>query len=499
MSTDHAAPKSAPATVSGGATKLEYAVAPLQVVAGSEQTLTLTATNPASGSRITFVPGPQGDEIVLNIPAPPAKTGAAALTDKVTYTAKSQSDGFIAGVQPGEVNSIAILPLGQTILAPGQTIEITLSPVQISAVPGPVSLGITEYIGSDEASTTLDLTKNQMGLQITAWLSKQIAGKDEVVTLYWESAGGTVVDIAGLDGGDGTRSFPVQGATPPYPGQLSFTPGGAGSMVLTLTVRTGDGQKTASTSVTLTARAPYLPRFAATPASGATLRVDDKVTLDWSVLYARAVVLTTPSGAGPQLVPAQPLRQMQRVPGDDAQHGAAAISDIPGRVEYILTATGYPPQSQARISFSLAPVTFLYFKYLQRDATGKLSLLSFGIDPMSWGGQRLILGDINSFTLYQPGGASETYYIGASDMTHPQILYFNTTAAPAGGTVTVAWQTANLTKLVLDPGGTEIPAAEIANGSRQVQVPADNQVKLTGTAANGQTVPSTLFVQAATS
>ena len=483
-----------PKPTSGAATMLEYAVTPSQIVAGSQQSLTLTATNPANGSRIEFTPGPQGDEIVLIIPAPPGQTGANALTDKVDFAARSESDGFIAGAQPGESNSFVIRPLGQAVLQPGQAITVRLGPVTVNSDPGQASLTIEEYIGTNSATATVELTKSKQPLQITAWLGRQIAGKGEAVTLYWQSAGGTVVDIAGLDGGDGTRSFPVQGKTPPYPGQISFMPAATGSMVLTLTVRTGDGQHTASVPVTLTVRAPDLVRFTSTPASGVTLPVDRPVTLDWNVLYARAVSLTTPSGAGPQLVPAQPLRQMQRVPGDDALRGAVTVSDIPATVDYILTATGYAPQAQTRLSFALAPVSFQYFKYLQRDAAGKLSGLSFGLNPQSWTAYQMVMGELNTFTLYQPGGGLETYYIGPSDSTHPQILYFDTTAAPSGGKVTVAWQTANLTSLVLDPGGIAIPAADIAKGSLEVALPADNLVVLTGTAANGETIPSVLSV-----
>lgn len=483
-----------PKSTAGAATILEYAVMPSQIVAGSQQSLTLTATNPANGSRIEFTPGPQGDEIVLIIPAPPGQTGAAALTDKVDFSAQSESDGFIAGAQPGESNSFVIRPLGQTVLQPGQAITVRLGPVTVNSDPGQASLTVEEYIGTNSATATVDLTKSKQPLQITAWLSQQVAGKGEAVTLFWQSAGGTVVDIVGLDGGDGTRSFPVQGKTPPYSGQLSFMPAAVGSMVLTLTVRTGDGLKTASVAVALTVRAPGLARFTSVPASGTTLAVDKPVTLDWNVLYARAVSLTTPSGAGPQQVPAQPLRQMQRVPGDDALRGAVAVTDIPATVDYVLTATGYAPQAQARLSFTLEPVSFLFFKYLDRDAGGKLSGLSFGLNPVSWTACQMVLGDLNTFTLYQPGGSAETYYLGASDSTHPQIPYFAATAAPADGKVTVTWQTANLTSLVLDPGGTEIPAADIAQGSYEVALPADNLVTLTGTAANGETVPSVLFV-----
>lgn len=488
MSADHVAPEVAATS----ATMLDYAVTPDKVIAGSEQALTLTAANPAGGSRIDFTPGPQGDEIVLIIPAPPAETGTRALTDKVTFTAQSKTDGFVAGGQPGDANSFVIRPLGPSSLPPGGRIEVTLSPVEVNSNPGTVRLGIEEYIGTGDARTTLDISKEKQGLSITAWLSQKVTGQDETVTLYWQSAGGTEVEITGIDEGDSTLNFPVEGKEPPYPGQYSFAPHTPGSRDLTLTARTGDGLKEASTTVALTVRAPYLSRFTATPGSGASLRVDKQVTLDWSVLYARAVTLTPPSGAGPHLVPAQPLRQMRCTPGEDVLSGAASVSDIPATVQYILTATGFAPQAQARIDFTLEPVKFYYFKYLSRDDKGSLSKLSFAIDPMSWSAYTEVLGDLNSFTLYQPGGASETYYIGAADTTHPQILYFDATAAPSGGKVTVEWQTANLSRLVLDPGGKEIAAADIAKGSTVVTVPADNLVMLTGTAANGETVPSIL-------
>ena len=47
---------------------------------------------------------------------------------------------------------------------------------------------------------------------------------------------------------------------------------------------------------------------------------------------------------------------------------------------------------------------------------------------------------------------------------------------------------------MLDPGGIAIPAADIAKGSLEVALPADNLVVLTGTAANGETIPSVLSV-----
>ncbi|OAN79408.1 hypothetical protein A8B78_11785 [Jannaschia sp. EhC01] len=487
-----AAPAVPEGTTNTSATKLEYSLTPETVIAGSQQPMTFIATNPADVDRIDFKPGPQGDEIVLTIPAPPTATGAKALTDHVGFVAQSKTDGFLAGGQPGDDTNILIRPVGPTSLPPGGRIEVSLTPVEVNATPGQVSLGVQEYIGGGDASTSLGVTKQKAGLSITAWLSQQVAGKDETVTVFWQSAGGTVVEIAGIDEGDSTLSFPVEGKQPPYPGQYSFAPNTPGNRTLTLTVRTGSGLKEASTEVSLTVRAPYLSRFSAVPASGTKVRVDAELTLDWSVLYARAVSLTPPSGAGPQLVPAQPLRPMKRTPGADALSGASSVSNIPAKVDYVLTATGFAPQAQARIELTLEPVTFYYFKYLARDTNGQLSRPSFAMDPMSWSAYVEVLSDVNSFTLYQPGGTSETYFLGASDTTHPQILYFDTTAAPSGGKVTVEWQTANLTKLVLDPGGKEIAAADIAKGSAEVAVPADNLVRLTGTAANGDIVPSLL-------
>lgn len=474
-------------------TRLRYAITPDTVITGSLQTLTFTAENPADGTRITFAAGARGDEILLTIPAPPAESGASALTDKVDCVAQSATDGFIAGLQPGG-NAITIRPTDAVILPPGGRIEVTLSNIQINAVAGAPVLTVDEYIGNDSGKATLTMTKRVAGLTITAWLDRQLAGQDQPVTLYWQSTGGTVVEVTGLDGGTGARRFPVSGKVPPYPGQISFLPRQPGSQTLTLTVRTGDGMKSATTGVTLDVRSPFIGSLSADPPGDSAIAADQSVSLDWSVLYARAAILTPPSAAGPRQVPAQPLRALVVQPGLDAIDGAASPSDIPQTVDYILTATGFAPQAEARLSFTLKPVRFLYFKYLLRRPDGSLANPSYALDPADWSAFQMVLSTVNSFTLFQPGGTSGTWYLGAGDTTHPQILYFDTADAPKDGKVTLVWQSANLNTLVLDPGGQKITGTDIAKGQLQVEVPKGGECVLTGTSASGEVVTSVLNV-----
>lgn len=474
-------------------TRLSYAIAPAKVLAGATQAFTLTATNPETADPVTFTPGAQGDEILITVPAPPQVSGSGALTDTVNPDVVSQTDGFIFGPQPGGSNSFVVKPLLKTALAPGGRISLRFNAVLVDSTPGTASLAVQEFIGASDRKTTLAVEKEKPGISITAWFDRPIVGMGETALLRWQSQGGTVVTVTGLDSGTGEESFPAKGKTPPYPGQLSFIPGTAGSMPLTLTVRTSDGSKSATAAATLTVRAPYLARLAADPASGSALSADAAARLDWAILYARAATLTPPSAAGPALVPAVPLRPLTVTPGADALAGAPSLSQIPGEVDYLLVGTGFMPQVSGRVRYSINPVALAYLKYHQKDAgTGKLSAPGFALDPVEWQGYQEVITDVISFTLYQPGGGSETYVLGSKDTSHPQIQYFAPKAAAVGGKVTLEWVTANLASLTLEPGGHKIAAADIKSGSLEVDVPPDRSFTLTGAASSGATVPSAL-------
>ncbi|MEM7641165.1 MAG: hypothetical protein AAF366_01395 [Pseudomonadota bacterium] len=471
---------------------LRYAIAPGKVLAGATQTLTLTATVPDNGAPVALQPGAKGDEIKLTIPAPPQVTGAGALTDAVTFVAQSKTDGFIAGPDPGSANAILVKPTVPVTLSPGQRIEVALDAVAISATPGTAKIGIQEFIGTGGATADIDVTKDTPPISVTAWFEQPIVGKSETAILRWISNGGTVVTITGLETGTGQQSFPVSGKTPPFPGMLAITPTAPGPMPLTLTVRTSDGSQSNSTTVVLDVRRPYLARLAATPAPDTQVAADAEVSLDWTILYARSATLTPPSGVGPLLVPRDTLRPMKVVPGADALAGAPALDAIPASATYELIGSGFGPDIRASISYGIAPVALAYFKYQSKDPKGTLSQPGFAVLPNDWQGKREILGDVMTFTLYQPGGGSQTYYLGAADTTHPQIQYFAPAAPASGGQVTVEWVTANLDTLTLDPGGHTIAAADIASGSMAVPVPADGIVTLTGTSKTHGSVPSVL-------
>jgi hypothetical protein len=479
------------ATATG--TLLDYTISPDKVPASATQSFTLTATNPPTGRSIVFAPGANGDEILLTIPAPPAETGATALVDLVSFDAQSRTSGFIAGRDTVGGNVFAIRALGQMTFAPGARIEVQLTAVPVNAIAGTATLGIEEAIGNGDAKTTVTVEKQAAGISVVAWLSRAAGGDGEAVTLFWQSTGGTHVDVAGLDEGDGTRRFPVAGKTPPYQGQTSFIPRKPGPMPLTLTVRTNDGLKSATTTVTLDVRTPFVGYLSPDPADGTLLEADRSVTLDWSVLYARTVTLTVPSGAGPVLVPGAPLSPVRLSPGYDIQLGAPAPDAIAGAADYVLTATGFGAQVQRTVSFPVAPVQLLYFKFMQKDAAGLLSGVGQALSQPDWGSYAMTLAAVNTFSLFQPGGGGETWYLGDGDTTHPQIQYFNAIAPPANGQATVEWVTANLTALVLDPGAQAIPAAQIRAGQMTVPVPASGRLTLTGTSASGESVPSVLL------
>ncbi|MEM8849465.1 MAG: hypothetical protein AAGE03_05450 [Pseudomonadota bacterium] len=472
--------------------RLHYAVAPAQVLAGATQTLTLTATAPADGDPVTFQPGPKGDQITLTIPAPPQVTGAGALTDAVTFSAQSKTDGFLAAPEPGNGNAFIIKPTIPVTLSPGQRIEVALDQVPISTTPGKADLGIQEFIGPDDDTTTVSVTKDKPPISITAWFEQPIVGKSETAILRWLSNGGTIVTVTGLNTGNGQQSFPVSGKTPPFPGMLAITPDAPGPMPLTLTVRTSDGSKRQTTTVVLDVRAPYLAKSAATPAAGAKIPADAVVSLDWTILYARSATLTPPSGVGPILVPRDTLRPMKVVPGADALSGAPSFDAIPASASYDLIGSGFGPGVRTTISYEIEPVSLAYFKYQHKDSNGKLSQPGFAVLPNAWQGKREFLTDVMTFILYQPGGGSQTFYLGDADKTHPQIQYFAPTAPASGGQVTVEWVTANLDTLTLDPGGHAIAAADIASGSMAVPVPATGTVTLTGSSKSGGSVPSVL-------
>ena len=466
-----------------------YTINPDQVFVALSTSLTLVITNPASSSSVSLKGGRQGDEIDVTFPVPPGQTEADSLVDKVTFSSTSLTAGFTVGPQTPGSNIFVIRPIGTQPLAPGQTIQVRFDNVIVNSAVGSPSVIIQEFIGSSKGSPTLPMRKLPQELNVIAWLSPFIIGLGGNSTLYWQSFGGTKVTVFGLATGQGQQVFPVSG-DPPYPGNMSVTLKATDAQrTFSVQVMTNDNRHF-ETSVTLTQGSPCITFFGPAGAvPGPPLKGDASVQLSWTTLYAPKVFLQTPAEGAAKQFP--PNTSTTVTPGVDAINGAPDFQHIPAVVTYTLQAPGFGPAASQEVSFSLASVRLLYFKYMNLTEQGQLSNIRFSFDTQ-WSAQELSLGDVATLVVYQPGGAIDTYFLGSGDSTHPQIQYFN--ASPVGGNYSLSWVTANLQSLTLEPSGTTIPVGEIASGSMVVSPTETTTYVLTGLGTNGQSIQSYLTV-----
>lgn len=471
------------------ATLLSYSISPDRAFVSLQTTFTLTVTNPLGADPVTLTGGRRGDQITVTFPCPPAQSGADALVDSIDFTAQSGSPQFTAGQSTSQDSTFVIAPVGTQVLQPGSSFQVVFSPVTVNGTTGSPRLTVTEYFAAGQNATQLTVTKEPQQLAIIAWASPYVVGLGQPATLYWQSFAGTSVTVYGFSGGTGSKTFPVQGE-PPYPGNDAVTvPADQAQWTFTLQVNTNSGEH-AKDEVTLTQHAPLIQSM--TPAQPAVaVAPAESVPLSWATLYAARCTLQSDGGSA-RKVPANPLNPMIVVPGKDAVQSAPTRQQIPASITYTLTAQGFGKPAAVSRRFDIGPAALLYFKYAQCDAGGRLSGLSYQVDPPDWPCQLMPVGDGGVLTVYQPGGGSIVAYLGGGDTRHPQVQYFSATSGSGG--VVLNWVTANVTTLRLDPPGTDIAAGDIAKGSLTVQPSGPTSYVLTATAASGERITSTLAV-----
>ncbi len=463
-------------------TKLSYTFQPAQAFVATSTNLTFTITNPLGGNTILFSGGPKGDEIDVYFPVGNSNTD---LVTALQFTATSNTPGFTCAKSAAGDYFIVRAPAGAS-LTPGSQVVIVFNSVTINPIAGQTSVTIKEYIGATENDTAVVITKLPQELGIIAWLQPWTVGQNQMATLYWQSMGGTFVQISGFPDGTGTKTFPVQG-NPPYPGNTDVGVLTTESQrTYTVAVYTSDNQHK-EVPVTLTQHSPLITSY--TSDRSGTISVADTVQLEWSLLFAASNTLQTPA-----ITLRNPISPTSVVPGNDmvkAYQGNYA--SMPNTASYVLTAYGYQNNPSQGLSFQLAPVQLAYFKFSTQESGG-LSGIIFKTIPAGWIPTQLeiVSPTLNVLTIFQPGQTSNVYYLGSGDTIHPQIQYFNA-ADDGSGQYKFSWVTANLKALVLNPGSYQIGAANIQQGSQTLSLTAGQYI-LTGTGTNGDTIQSVLDV-----
>lgn len=455
--------------------KLSYRATPPAAFVSTKVDITVTATNTGDAD-IKLV---KNDEIQIAFPA--------TMVDNQNFTVSTPpKSGYSAAKSTaGDYFSVKA-PFG-LVLKPGDVMTITFSQAPIVSTPTTgINIVVSEFIGTTTpALVNLPFEVKSAGLGIIAWLDKMIVGELQPSTLYWQSSGGTQVVISGYPTGTGQKTCSVKGNTQVYVPVQASNPQ---QWKYTLQVFTGDGGSHEETSVTLQVNPPIINSFVSAPINK-TIRVDASVELSWLVQFASSVILTTPTIPNwRQPINANPYKT---VPGADIRKAYwLNAAQVPDTVDYILSVNGFLPPAPQTITFHLEPVKLLYFKFTTKGG----NVAVFKTDPANWNTALKLPNNENptTFTIFQPGGKADVYYLGGNDKTHPQIPFFD--FSKNAGKFTLEWVTANLKTLVLNPNNVPITGDQIVNGKLDVDSPG--VYTLTGTTEGGLTVDSVLEVVA---
>lgn len=470
-------------------TVFEYSFAPPQVFVATTTDLTLTISNPIDGPTIQWQGGPNGDEIDVTFPA--GSDISDLMNQLPVQTKVLQPQGFSC-VRSGDY--FAIKSAVGTTIEPGDKIVVVFENAVINGKTGSATTGIQEYVGPNNNRTSVAISKIAQELAVIAWLDPYVVGLYEQANLNWQSAAGIGVKIFGFSGGTGEKDFPVSG-DPPYPGttKVNVPSTTESQRTYTLQVYTGDNRH-AQQNVTLTQHSPLITSFTGNKTS--PLKVNSSVTLTWHSLFGAGTTLSSNSGLDRN----NPQSPLEVNPGKELlKTFFNNYSNLPETVTYTLAVNGFQEPAYADVSFTLAPVGLVYFKYTTNNE-GLLSGVKAALDPEQWTAQKIEFpsSDLAILTFYQPGGKAEKYYLGSGDKEHPQIQYFN--AVSKGDNIfEFSWVTANLDAskgMVLLPGNIQITGDEVASGSKSLQVTSTAEYTLSGVGINGQSIVSKLVVQA---
>jgi hypothetical protein len=283
--TVHAAPVpvtptiSAPSVVMSGGTGYTASAAP--VVPGLEYDWSITGGTITAGARtpqITF------------------SADAAGTLQLACSTVNNAKDGSSAS-QPASLPvlpapSISTFQANPSTLAPGQSSTLAWSTSgadHLNILPdvGDVT-GSTSVTVTPAASTTYTLTASNAAGAVTAQAMVTVGGQKPTITLFsaspttvvaqkpctlsWSVAGANVIS---LDNGIGNIH-----------GDTSFTVNPEVATTYTLTATNVNGSVSASVTVNVTPRAPYIPSFTASPA---TINAGQSTILSWQAPWATSV------------------------------------------------------------------------------------------------------------------------------------------------------------------------------------------------------------------
>ncbi|WDF57261.1 hypothetical protein [Mucilaginibacter sp. KACC 22063] len=466
---------------------LSYAFQPTMVFITTTINMKLVIQNPVGGSVVNFAGGPKGDEIQITFPM---GTGNTDLVTNLNFQATSPSGFSCAKSNTG--NYFSIKANVTTKLQPGQTLEFNFTSVPINSsldlTTPTATITILEYIGVNTGNATVGVTKQtNTELAIISWADPSTIALSQITTLYWQSIGGTKVVVSPFPGGD--KTFPVTGA-PPSPGKclINIPSTTAPQYTYTVKVFTSD-QKFAKDDTTITQNPPLITAF--TSDKSGAIKVDASLVLEWFFLWGTTSAIYSNTGAQWN-GPASPLTVS---PGTELlQNFKGNYGNMPSDIFYQLSVNGFSAMADAKVQIKLLPVNLIYFKFTQKTGD-TLSGMKWLFDPSTWKGYELNTGgtNLNILTLYQPGGKTETYYLGSGDTVHPQVQYFDF-VSQGNGAYLLSWVTANLDSLVLTPDTYNVPAADIVNGSKVVNITSSTIYTLTAKGVNGDTIKSSINV-----
>jgi hypothetical protein len=480
---------------------LTYRIEPHQVFVGTTTSLTLELRNDTART-VTFG---LDDAVEATFPA---GEGERALSRVVDYQPRALTDGFTATrVEGTGTYRVRAAGFEARDLLPGHSVLVRFDGVKVNGVRGGVPVAVLEQLEEvGESSVTVE--KIPQELNVVAWLEEPVVGLGEETRLHWRSFGGTrVVVFAFADGevdakcpeGDrrpGYRCFPVEGEGPPYSGSTDVVVPDPTQEEKTYTVQVRAGADHREARVTLTQHKPEITGFGAAPGMvkpTEPIGAMDEVPLKWTTIYGRRAYLRTPTDSAGRQVALNPAAPRPVTPGLDAYRAAPDPGRIPATAEYVLSVTGFRQPAEARLSYQLKPVRALFFKYGRLDGE-TLSDPVWEVDPKGWPAVEVVMSTPPfTLTVYGPGETRQVLYLGGGDAVHPQVQYFGATAGE-GGKKTLRWVSANATALRLEPPGYDVPAGQVAKGTYEVTPTQTTDYVLRATAANGETVTSTLRV-----
>ena len=487
---------------------LDYVAQPPAVFVSEKADLSLVISNPLSGSPVVFQGGRPQDADQLQITF--VTSGSNALTDSLDFVPTITEQPQLPD-PPGDAVPFSAIKVGTNFfvkprgtnakstatLLPGQSLTVTFTNVTIDSDPGTGNIDITQLIGTGGTpSGTLGVSKKPLDPAIVPWLDPPLIAEGQTSTLRWTAVGGTEVQVIGFPYGPGTKDFPLNGPPPASGETTASVLQGTHTQPYTLNVIKPGTGTVASGQVTLQFHVPFISTFVPTAALPPLLPVDQSVTFQYATVFASTASLITPIRS--QRVPDPVNGSLTVHPGEDAYQIGGNSTNIPGATNYTFEAKGYLDPAYKTIPISLAPIEILYFKYLDNDK-GTLSRAQASIVPETWPGMQIESEgvDLLVLTVWGPGGQMDQRYLGNGDTTHPQIQFFDA-GKPSDEKVELSWVTANLTKLVLDPGNIDIPSADIAKSTKTIDIGSATEIVLTGTAANGQSVRSVIVLDTQT-